>query len=529
MVGRFHLALRLTAVVVAVCLVVAPTANAFSLFSRFSAEDERKLSEKFLLMVRQRFEVVDDPAVNIYIASIGARLGEGLDYKTFPYHFYVINSDTLNAFAAPGGHIFIFSGLITRLNSEGELAGIMAHEMSHVSCRHLAKQMERGTKIGLATLAMALAGAFLGGGGALSEAATMGALAAGQSLSLKYSRTDEEEADRMGLKLLRKAGYDGADMAQALRTIYRYRWYGSDEIPNYLSSHPGTEDRISYIEDMNLASPVEAPRRQVEPLVFKKLQTKLLATTGDARLALTRFEGTVKDHPDDFMARYGLGLALRRLEKGTEAQAAFQEAVKLRPNDPDILRDLGVSYFESGKIPAALVSLHQCLAARPDDAAAIYYLGRASQEAGDLNTALDSYQRLAGAGMESPELYQQLGLVYAKKGNLAAGHYYSGMAFKLRGDMRNAVFHLKAALPLYKGKPEEDKVRTALKDAEEELGEGHHKGSPKEPGQERHSDKAPGQEQPKAPQSFFGGRAGAGIPGGGQWQGEGLWVRGGRP
>jgi predicted Zn-dependent protease len=464
------------AVALAVCLVVVPAGNALALFGRFSAEDERKLSEKFLIMVRQRFEIIDDPAVNAYINEIGARLVEQLDYKTFPYHFYVINSETLNAFAAPGGHIFIFSGLITRMGCEGELASIIAHEVGHVSCRHLAKRMERGTKIGLATLALALAGAFLGGGGEASEAATLSSLAAGASLSLKYSRQDEEEADRVGIKLLRQAGYDGGDAAQALRTIYRYRWYGSDEIPTYLSTHPGTGERISYIEDLILANPLKVPRHKGDPLTFKKVQTRLLASSGDPKLCVVRFEGQVRQRPNDFLAHYGLGLALRRQEKASEAQAALQEAVRLRPGDPDILRDLGVCYFEAGKMPDALSALRQALEAKPNDAAAIYYLGRASQEAGQLDSALASYRRLMEAGLESAELYRQLGQVYAKKGDLGAGHYYSGLAFKLRGDAANAVFHLGQALPLYKGRPEEEKVRTALKDAQEELASG-----PKEP------------------------------------------------
>ncbi len=466
----------LVAVAVAVCLVAGPVGNAYALFGRFSAEDERKLSEKFLTMVRERFEVVDDPAVNSYVNEIGHRLAAQLDYQTFPFHFYVINSETMNAFAAPAGHIFVFSGLVTRMESEGELASIIAHEIGHVSGRHLARQMERGTKIGVATLALALLGAFLGGGGQAAEAATMTSLAAGASLSLKYSRENEEEADRTGIKLLTRAGYRGEDAVGALRTIYRFRWYGSDDIPTYLSTHPGTAERISYIEDTLLAKPIKAAPRAIDALALKKVQTRLLAGLGDGKLCVTRFEGQARENPKDFLAYYGLGLAYRRLERTTEAQAALRQAIALRPGDPDLLRDLGVSYFDAGKMSEALAALRQALAARPDDAAAIYYLGRASQEAGDLDTALASYKRLLDAGLESDELYQQLGKVCARKGDLAAGHYYSGLGFKLRGDATNAVFHLSQALPLYKGKPEEEKVRAALQEAQEELA-----GKPKEP------------------------------------------------
>jgi predicted Zn-dependent protease len=469
LIQRSSLWRRLLAVGVALCLLLGQAANSYALFGRFTAEDERKLSEKFLVQVRQRFDIVEDPAVNAYIGALGARLAAQLDYTTFPYHFYVINSETLNAFAAPGGHIFVFSGLITRLNSEGELASIMAHEMGHVSNRHIAKQMERGSKIGLATLALALAGAFLGGGGQASEAAAMTSLAAGASLQLKYTRENEEEADRTGLALMRKAGYDGNEMVNALRTIYRYRWYGSDDIPAYLSTHPGTGDRIGYLEDSLLANPSAGATYHGNPLALQKVQTRLMAFGGDPKLAVARFEGQVKERPTDFLAQYGLGLAYMRMEQAGQAQAALRRAIALRPNDPDLLRDLGRSYFEAGKMDEALKALRQAQAASPDDAATLYYVGRASQEAGQLQAAYDSYKRLLAAGLESEEIYRQLGLVCAKKGDQAAGHYYAGLAFQLKGDASNAVFHLSQALPLYAGKPEEEKVKAALKDAQDEL------------------------------------------------------------
>lgn len=490
----------MVALVVAVCFLAAvPTQARAGLFGSFSAEDERKLSEKFLVMVRERFEVNDDPAVNAYINAIGARLAAQVDYKVFPYHFYVINNETLNAFAAPGGHVFVFSGLINRLSNEDELASIMAHEISHVACRHLAKQMDRSSKITLATLALALAGAFLGGGGAATEAATMGSLAAGATLSLKYSRADEEEADRMGLRILCKSSYDGDEAAAALRTIYRFRWYGSDEIPTYLSTHPDMGERIGYIEDMLLANAGTCTQHTpADPTAFKKVQTRLQAVTGDPKLCLARAEGAVKERPGDFLAYYGLGLTQRRLERSTEAQAAFQQALKLRPKDPDILRDLGVSYFEAGKMADALGALKQAQTIRPDDAATIYYLGRASQEAGDINSALANYNRLVGAGLESYELYQHLGAAYAKKGDMAAGHYYSGLAFRMRGDLKNAVFHLSAALPLYKGRPEEQKVRDALKEAQDDLGN-----APKEQRKEQDKDKGKGKGFVRLPQGMM--------------------------
>ncbi|MFH0810159.1 MAG: M48 family metalloprotease [Pseudomonadota bacterium] len=474
---------RLLAAVVAVCLLVASAPESFgAFFSHFSPEEERKLGDKLLVEVRERYGLIDDPVVVSYINAVGAHLVEKLGYKTFPYHFYVVNSEILNAFAAPGGHIFVFSGLLTRLNSEGELASILSHEIGHVSCNHLAKRMSRGTKIGLATLAMVLAGAFLGGGGEASQAASMSGLAAGASLSLKFDRKDEEEADRVGLKLLRGTGYDGNAAVNALRTIYRFRWYGSDEVPTYLSTHPDMGQRISYLEDMLLASPAAAPPLALNPLDFKKVQTRLLASCGDPKLCLARFEGVLlQKTPPDFLGTYGLGLAYRRQGRYAEAQAALEKALALQPTDNDVLRDLGVCYFEAGKNAEAAGALRKVLAAHPDDTAAAYYMGRASQESGDLDAAIDCYRKLLGGGLETADIHDNLGLVYAKKGDMASAHYHTGMAFKLRGDMEMAAFHLRDAEKLCKGKPEEEKVRSALKECQEEI-DARHKEKAARPG-----------------------------------------------
>jgi len=126
--------------------------------SALSIEDERKMGEEFMAQVVAQLELVNDPFANQYINDLGHYLIEPLETRSFPFHFYIIRDNTLNAFAAPGGHIFVFSGLIEAMDTVDELAAVICHEIGHISARHLAKRIEQSKTIGLATLAGILAG-----------------------------------------------------------------------------------------------------------------------------------------------------------------------------------------------------------------------------------------------------------------------------------------------------------------------------------------------------------------------------------
>jgi Flp pilus assembly protein TadD len=183
---------------------------------------------------------------------------------------------------------------------------------------------------------------------------------------------------------------------------------------------------------------------------------------------LKRFKGAVEDGPRDALARYGLALAHERLEQTAEAQAAFNQAAQLKPGDPDILRDLGASYFRAGKLTEAMTTLKKALEISPEDPAALYYLGRAYQESGQLEAAQVNLKGLVSRGLGNAEVYQQLGLICGKRGDLGAAHYYQGLSLKMRGDFVNALFHLRQALPFYKGKPEEESIRQAIQDSDKD-------------------------------------------------------------
>ena len=162
--------------------------------------------------------------------------------QPFNYRFFIIDDPSMNAFAVPGGYVFITTGMIRQTEKEGELAGVLAHEISHVYARHMSRTMEKSRNVNIATLVAGLASIFLGG--ALAQPLLMGAMAAGSSAMLKYSRDFEAEADSLGFKWMVKAGYNPRDMMSIFSKMGKQRWFEGGEMPIYLSTHPEVDSRL---------------------------------------------------------------------------------------------------------------------------------------------------------------------------------------------------------------------------------------------------------------------------------------------
>ena len=211
-------------------------------FDSLSTEKERQIGEEFFMELQSSYPISTDPFISSYINRLGHKMEAQLPPHPFKYRFYVLNDPTMNAFAVPGGYIFMNTGFIRLMDREGELAGVLAHEISHIYARHMARMMDESKVVSIATLVGSLAAVFLGGPAA--AALLVGSQAAGQSAMLKYSREHEQEADDLGFKWLQKAGYDPRDMVIAFKKLNKQRWYQGGEVPIYLSTHPHTDTRL---------------------------------------------------------------------------------------------------------------------------------------------------------------------------------------------------------------------------------------------------------------------------------------------
>jgi predicted Zn-dependent protease len=435
-----------------------------------TVEEEKKLGKKIFLEMENRAEWVKDLVLLTYLERLGHSLVAQVDYTPFEFKFYLINGSDPNAFAIPGGYIFVTTGLIVLAENDQEVAGVLSHEISHVTERHVAKIIERSKRINIATIAAVIAGALLGGGGKASEAVATSAMATAEALSLKYTRENEVDADRNSLQYILKAGYDPNGMITFLNKIYKTGLTSSPKIPTYLSTHPAVEDRISLLENLLQSGPKpEGPFKTFGN--FKRIQAKAFVEEREPQVAITHYQSIVDGNRNSTEGYYGLGLAYQKMGRLDKAMEAFQQANGLAPRDLDILRELGIVYFFSGKIDQAIGNLEtiqsnlQMGHEQGSDLSAFYYLGRGYQERGDFAEALPLFLRIRKEMPEFVEVYQNIGSVYGRMDQKGLSHFYFGKYFKLRGDSKNAALHFRKALEwLEEGSREREEARQEIKE-----------------------------------------------------------------
>jgi len=444
----FILRRPLRLLLVAALLAVMPLKPARAIagfFDSLTIDKERQLGEEFLLQVQQVLPIIQDPFLTSYVNRVGQRLVAQLGPQPFKYRFFIVNDPNMNAFAVPGGYVFITSGMIRRMDREGELAGVLAHEISHVYARHIAKQMEKAKIANITSLVGVLAGLFLGIPG-LTEGLVVGSAALGASSMLKYSRDFEREADSLGFKWMVKAGYDPRDMLGIFKKMSKQRWFEGPEIPVYLSTHPEINERlVDLSHQLSIYQDKLPPGGQNSPN-FPYFSMKMEAVCGNPHQLLRRVNQDLARDPKNAAAAYGRALAQARLEMGDEAIASFQQALKLAPNNALIQRDLGIFYFSHNRYLEAEKILEQLSRANPQDDVILYYLGRIYQERRQNDKALPLFEKVHNLNPAFSDVYYNLGTLYGEKGQLGLAHYYLGFHSLKVKDYPTALFHFRKAL-----------------------------------------------------------------------------------
>jgi predicted Zn-dependent protease len=440
--NKFTTYLTMIAFMLATMLMAVPQGSCITI------QEERELSKEFMAVVRAQFPLIEDPIIVDYVNRVGQRILKVVPPQPFEYQFYVLQEEVFNAFATPAGHIFFNSGLFAALESEEELAGIVAHEIAHVVCRHISDRIESSKKIGMATLAGMVAGVLLGVGGASSAASavTMGSVAAGQSASLAYSRQNETQADQLGLEYLTQAGYSGEGLLTSLKKIRSKQWYGSEQIPTYLNTHPGSEERMGYIDNwlhQNRSQAVQ-PREAVGG--FELAHTRLVALYTDEKIALKRFQSALAASPQDAMAHYGVALALTRMGRWHEAADHMKRAIEGNAMATHMLEDLGRIYFHDGQYEKALQTLSAISSEKSPEGQ--LYLGRTLMQMDRLAEARETLENLVRQHKNFGQAYYFLGESCGRLGDMFGAHYYLGRYYQREGNFKNADFHLKRALKL---------------------------------------------------------------------------------
>jgi Zn-dependent protease with chaperone function len=238
--------------VLAACLVPAASAQAKKRplprpgFNLFSKEQDIELGREFARQVEQQMIVVQNRELTDYINRIGQRLVEKGELERYPYFFKVVQEDSINAFALPGGPMYVHTGLIRAVENEAQLAGVLAHELSHVVLRHGTSQ---ATKAQFAQLAALLAGSAVGGG-LTGQLAQLGIGLGANSVLLKYSRAAESQADLLGAYTMAKAGYNPVEMARFFERLEAERNGKTSKLVEiFTASHPSPGNRVKAIEE----------------------------------------------------------------------------------------------------------------------------------------------------------------------------------------------------------------------------------------------------------------------------------------
>jgi len=213
-----------------------------------SKSDEAKIGSSIMRQIRSSGAVIEDPQINEYINEIGHRIASHINESERSFTFFVIDDPSLNAFALPGGYIGIHSGLIESTRSEDELAGVLAHEIAHVTQRHIARAMAANQRQSLLSTAIMLGAVIAGASGAGSDA-VQGAMAVAQGAQaqqqINFTRDNEHEADRVGISALASAGFDPRGMASFFEVMSGKNTIGSMRIPEFLQTHPVSSSRIA--------------------------------------------------------------------------------------------------------------------------------------------------------------------------------------------------------------------------------------------------------------------------------------------
>jgi predicted Zn-dependent protease len=406
--------------------------------------DERRLGESIMREIRRDPSYLDDVEVADYVNKLGGRLVARSDAVRQEFEFFVINDPQINAFALPGGFVGINSGLLLAAQSESEVAGVVGHEVAHVTQRHIARMIDQQGKSQLMSLAaMAVAILAARSNSQVAEAAMVFGQAGAVQSQLNFTRDNEREADRVGLQMLEAAGFDPRGMAAFFERLQRATRVYEGGAPSYLRTHPLTFERIADIENRlgNL------PYRQVpDSLDFQLIRAKLRAETGTPRDAVAFFETSFSERKflSETASRYGLVASLIRAGDIARAQ---KEIVPLRKTASPIVENLACRLADAAGDSANALKCYQDARRAYPGYRALFYghaeqLLRARQPAAVLQM-IDSRMQ---AQSSDARLYRLQAQAYAAQGNSQQQHRAQGEAYFRSGQLGLAVEQMQIAL-----------------------------------------------------------------------------------
>ena len=417
-----------------------------------SHQDEYRLGAMVAKELRDQNALIEDPEVSEYINGVGDRLAAQSQDGARDFQFFVIKDSTINAFAVPGGYVFVHAGLFLATTSESELASVMAHEIAHVTQHHIARQLRAQSTQQMTSIAAMLGAIILGAvsGGQAAE----GAIAAAQGMSIQsqinFSRETESEADRVGIGYLAAAGYEPNAMGSFFEIMSRHEGLTVTYIPAILIDHPVTTDRIAEAKARAAHYPARKGQdSQSYELIRERVRVLdpdatdlaayyehhiasdhgtlgdryglalVLMNTNHAEEAVKQLSALVQQHEDLTLLYVALAQAQGKAGHVKESLATFQRAQQLFPrNVPVTVRyaEALMANGQPGEAHAKLLDLFNNVPPTPDQIRltalaasaandpgdAYFYMGEYQIASGDLNLAAQQFQ----LALASPHITQ---------------------------------------------------------------------------------------------------------------------------
>ena len=406
-----------------------------------SEDEEVKISREFRREAKKKLKLVQHPEVERYVNQVGQRLLSVMGPQPFDYRFFVVEDSQLNAFAVPGGSIYVHTGILERINSTDELAGVLGHEIIHVKGHHIARIS--GPDV---TSLLALLGVFLGGSGQAQAAVALGqALALTRQLS--YNRQLEQEADTLGVKYMAEAGYDPKAALAFLKIIDQERVLNPIDVPPYLMTHPLTQERLTGVEGVIRSLDLKRAKLDL-PDPIKKIQTLLRLERQESDAVIAEYEKLLSQNPENAQAMHLLGIAYYYKGRWSKAQEYYERTKALNPKSTGIERDLGRLYTQIGEFSRAHLAFERSLIAEPNEALNYLFLGELFEKESNFSEAVGAYLRAHNLSSMWALPAYRLGVVYGKMNRLGDAYYYLGRSHILSDEDEMAIADLERALKI---------------------------------------------------------------------------------
>jgi predicted Zn-dependent protease len=413
-----------------------------------SLADEYKIGLMIVRQLREAGQIIEDPEINEYLQSVGMRLSSQAHEGAHRFTFFAVRDSAINAFALPGGFIGVNAGLVTATRSESELAGVLAHEIAHVTQRHIARSLQNAGRANMASMAGMLAAILIGATTGVPADAVLGGVTAAQGLAVQsqinYTRSNEAEADRVGIGVLAAAGFDPVGMPEFFGTMQQRAGGAGRNVPEMLRTHPVTSERIAETRDRasRMARP-RTPDSTSYALIRDRLELETLPPEVSAK-DLFGAAGSA-DYPSTDAEQYGRALVLVR---SGEAVQAIPMLEALRDRRPDVTlyhTALGQAELAAGRTGDSLETLENAMRLFPRSVPVTMRYAETLLRAGNAKRAHAVLLDLFNNVPPTAEQARFTAIAANAAGDIADSYYYMSEYHVISGDLALAINQLRLA------------------------------------------------------------------------------------